>query len=91
MKVTASNSINFSLLFCKDGKSKHQSGLSYLIETYIVLVPHDVQESVEGQVEVGSTETGESSEDAACKEHSVQMLLGVGEESLDLLSGIGCL
>ena len=52
--------------------------------TYIILVPHDIQESVEGQVEIGPAEAGKGAKDASSEEHSMQMLLCVGEELLHL-------
>ena len=47
--------------------------------TYVILIPHDVQESVHRQVEISSCEAGESSKNCADEEHSVEILLSVGE------------
>ena len=56
--------------------------------TYIVLIPHDVQECVKWQVKISSAEACECAEDATSEEHIVQVTLSVGEELLDLLSWI---
>ena len=56
--------------------------------TYIVLVPHDVQERIKWQVIVSSAEAGECAENAASEEHSVQMFLCVRQDLLHLLSWI---
>ena len=53
--------------------------------TYIVLIPHDVKECVEWKVKVGSAKTAECAEDASGKEHSVEVLLCVGQQLLHLL------
>ena len=55
------------------------------IVTYVVLVPHDVEECVEGQVEIGAAEARQRSEDAAGEEHAMQVLLGVREQLLHFL------
>lgn len=57
---------------------------SIAIVTYIVLVPHNVQEGVKGQVEVSSAEARKGAKDAPCKEHSVQMLLSASQKILNL-------
>ena len=53
--------------------------------TYVVLVPHDVEECVEGQVEIGAAEARQRSEDATGEEHAVQVLLRIGEQLLHFL------
>ena len=53
--------------------------------TYVVLIPHNVEECVEGQVEIGAAEARQRSEDAAGEEHAMQVLLGVREQLLHFL------
>ena len=56
--------------------------------TYIILVPHDVQECIQGQVVISPTEAGKSTEDAASEEHAMEVLLCVSEELFDLLARV---
>jgi len=42
---------------------------------YIVLVPHNIEERVQGQIVVGAGEAGKGSENSACEEHAVEVLL----------------
>jgi hypothetical protein len=44
--------------------------------TYIVLVPHNVEERIKGQIIVGTGEAGKGSENGTSKEHAVEVLLG---------------
>ena len=56
------------------------------MKTYIILVPHNVEEGVEWQVEVSAAEASKGSEDGSSQEHAVQMLLGIGQQLLHFLS-----
>ena len=56
--------------------------------TYIVLIPHDVEECVKWKVEVGSAKAAECAKDASSKEHSVEVLLCVRQQLLHLLLAI---
>ena len=63
----------------------NSAGLVKISITYIVLVPHDIEESIQRQVEVSSCEASESSQDAADEEHAMQVLLSIGQQLLHLL------
>ncbi len=70
----------------------NHDGSSTAIEqeiTYVVLVPHDVKECIHGQIVVSSSEAGKGSEDASGEEHAMQVLLGVGKDSLHFLNVLG--
>ena len=47
--------------------------------TYHILVPHDVEEGVEGEVVVSPCEAGDRSEDGSSDENAVQVLLKTSE------------
>ena len=57
----------------------------YDSSTYVVLIPHDEEERIEWEVIVSTAEAGKSSEDATSKEHSVQVLLSIGQQLFHLL------
>ena len=52
--------------------------------TYIILVPHDIQECIQWQVEISSSKACKCTENASSEEHIVQMTLSVGQQLLDL-------
>ena len=54
--------------------------------TYIVLVPHDVEESIHWEVVVWSSEAGKCSKHTSCHEHLVEISLGIGKQVLHLLA-----
>ena len=53
--------------------------------TYVVLIPHDVQEGVHGQVIVSTAEARQGAKDAPSEEHAVQVLLSIRQQLLHLL------
>ena len=63
MKETANSSINLILSFY----TKKPPHYLLLEVTYIVLVPHEVQESVHWEVVVGTSEARECAEDSTCQ------------------------
>ena len=90
MKVIASRSINCSLLFCQKKEIEIKHGRPVEV-TYIVLVPHDEKECVQGQIEIGPSEARKRAKDASGEEHVVEVLLGVRQELLDLPSRVSLL
>ena len=50
-----------------------------LFVTYIILIPHDIEESIEGQIVVSTAKAGKRSKDASGEEHAMQVLLSIGQ------------